>query len=267
MKISIVTPIYNGEKFLSKMIENVLPLLSESVDWIIVDDKSTDETFSKLKEMVSGVSGVSITQLNKNSGPSVARAEGVKISSSDYIYLLDADDIITKNFLGFLFFIKDNKGYDFYYAPLKVIRNYNDTPSINAGLEQDVDKVRTISKPTDFIKFGFPQPSSLVINKDFFLNNIITDRLEWGEDFLLYLQLSKYGKGIRWSKVVSCYLIDGSGRGSKLSIKMRHKLSVKLLDVSLKKNKVLNCLAFTAYLSLRHLISYSYKKIIKRKNK
>lgn len=264
MKISIVTPVYNGSKFLVKMINNVFPLLSENIDWIIVDDKSTDQTFYQLNELVGGDTRVNIIQLNENSGPSIARFEGVKLSNADYIYFLDADDIITKNFWDFLYFINNNKGYEFYYAPLKVINNYDEIPSVNAGLERDIDKVKIINKPTDFIRFGFPQPSSLVVEKFFFLNNVITDRLEWGEDFLLYLQLSKYGKGIRWSKVVSCYLIDGSGRGSKLSISMRYKLSEKLLNISLKKQKLINSLIFTVYLTLRHLISYSYKKFIKR---
>lgn len=259
MRVTIVTPFYNGELFIDRMFDNVEPLLSESIDWVIVDDKSKDDSLSKLRGRALDNKFISLCPLEVNSGPSVARTMGVKESKGDWIYFLDADDLINDNFKGFLKFIGKHIGYNFYYAPLKVIRDYNSFDK--NGDAADVDKIRKINKPTDFIRFGFPQPSSLVINKDFYLSHVVDDRLLWGEDFVLYLQLAKSGIGLRWSKVVSCYFINGEGRGSKLSLKLRFDLSKKLFLISNKKNKIIDCYLYTIYLTLRHIASFAFKKI------
>ena len=76
----------------------------------------------------------------------------------------------------------------------------------------------------------------------------------------MYLLLSQYGNGVRWIYPVSCYINNGSGRGSKISLNSRLKLSASLFKQSLAIKKI-NSLLFSLYMSFRFTLSYFYKKV------
>ncbi|WP_241650153.1 glycosyltransferase family 2 protein [Rosenbergiella collisarenosi] len=264
MSVSIVTPVYNGQRFLKDLYANISSLLSDTVEWIIVNDCSTDDTLSILNDL-SKERFVKVVNLEKNSGPGIARNEGAQHSDKNYIFLLDVDDVIYKNnFDDFIKFCDKNPRFDFYYAPLKLINSKSEVDSAARKLNFEGLKVKKVKNPIMYISNGFPQPSSLVIKRDFYLKNDIRNRLSWGEDFMLYLILAKYGEGIKWNNLVSFYYVDGYGRGSKLSLRKRMILSRDLLKISVKKGKVISSLFYTIYLTLRHILSYFYKLIFKR---
>lgn len=90
VKISIVMPIYNGEKYLKEAIESIINQSYDNYELILIDDGSTDNTSSICHNY---------TQNNrikyyyvKNSGVSNARNIGIDKSTGDYITFLDADD-------------------------------------------------------------------------------------------------------------------------------------------------------------------------------
>lgn len=264
--LTIVTPAYNSSSTILDVYKCLKSLLSDDVKWNIVNDCSSDNSAEILDEICANDINVSVFHLPENGGPNKARRYGIAQSRTDLVYLLDADDFIyNESFRDFICFIKDNPGYDFYYAPLKPIHSPNEFDQNERFIES---KVINIVKPTDFIRYSFPQPSSLVIKKDKFLIADKENELKWGEDFFMYLCLAKNGIGVRWKMPVSCYLITGDGRGSILSLRLRLILSKELLKYSLSgKEKRFDSIKYTIYLTLRHIASYCYKKaksLIKR---
>lgn len=156
----------------------------------------------------------------------------------------------------FIEFAFINRSYDYYYAPTKSIKCRTEfLNSTNITTSQIVE----INKPTDFIFHEFPNQSSLIIRKSFYIDNYQQINLPWGEDMFLYLVLSQHGSGIMWKKPVSCYIISGLGRGSNLSYSSRFKLFLALFKQSLSRKKV-NSILYSIYLSLRYTSSYIYIK-------
>ena len=89
MKISVIIPAYNAERYIAKAIESCLSQSYAPHEIIVVDDGSTDGT-AEIAE--SFPSPVRVIRLSENMGASVARNCGVQASKGDWLNFLDADD-------------------------------------------------------------------------------------------------------------------------------------------------------------------------------
>lgn len=87
--VSIIIPIYNGEKYIKKSINNLKKIYYPNLEVIYVNDGSTDNT-----KMLLGKSPFSILNLKENVGVSEARLEGLEKAKNDYIFFLDIDDLV-----------------------------------------------------------------------------------------------------------------------------------------------------------------------------
>src|ERR1039457_6418785 len=96
--ISVIIPAYNAELFLGQAIESVINQTHTNWEVIIVDDGSTDSTFSIASEFVHRDSRIRLIRQN-NAGASSARNYGFAESSpsSEYVLFLDADDVLAPN--------------------------------------------------------------------------------------------------------------------------------------------------------------------------
>ena len=92
MKISIILPVYNGEKYIKNAIESVLGQTLTDFELIIINDGSTDSTLSLINRFKDKRIKI-ITQ--ENLGPGASRNNALKIAEGDYIMFLDADDWFT----------------------------------------------------------------------------------------------------------------------------------------------------------------------------
>lgn len=117
MKVSIIVPVYNAEKYLEKALNSLVSQTLIDIEIICVNDGSTDssleilEKFAKLDERI-----VVVTQ--PNSGQSSARNVGLKLAKGEYIGFLDADDWLDVDALEKLY-LKAN-GSDISICSIKV---------------------------------------------------------------------------------------------------------------------------------------------------
>lgn len=88
--VSVITPCYNGEKFIRETIESVLAQTFPVMEMIVVDDGSTDHS-SKIAESFGEPVRV-IKQ--ENQGESVARNRGISEALGSHLLFLDADDLL-----------------------------------------------------------------------------------------------------------------------------------------------------------------------------
>jgi len=91
--VSVIIPVYNGERFLAEAIESVLAQTYRPVEVIVVDDGSTDgsaKIAAKFKDNVHYV-------YQPNSGPAAARNRGLKMVHGGIIGFIDADDLWTED--------------------------------------------------------------------------------------------------------------------------------------------------------------------------
>lgn len=93
-KISIIVPIYNREKTISRCIDSILNQTFVDFELLLIDDGSTDNSLNICKSYKSIDSRIKIfTQ--SNSGPSAARNLGLRHSKGKYIMFCDSDDTVS----------------------------------------------------------------------------------------------------------------------------------------------------------------------------
>lgn len=97
MTLAVIIPNYNNEKYLSKCLDSVLSQTLLPNEIIVVDDSSTDNSVSIIKEYEEKSCLVKGVFLEKNAGVSHARNTGIKTSKSEYVTTLDADDFYYSN--------------------------------------------------------------------------------------------------------------------------------------------------------------------------
>ena len=92
--VSVVIPVYNGERFISQAIDSVLCQTYKNIEIIVVDDGSTDNTLQILEtyKHLDNVTAI-FHEGCVNKGVSSSRQLGVKSATGEYIAFLDADDI------------------------------------------------------------------------------------------------------------------------------------------------------------------------------
>ena len=90
VKIAVVIPCYNGERWVAAAIDSVLAQNCQALEIIVVDDGSTDRTASVLKGFGSRIAV--LTQ--QNCGVSAARNAGARFASGTHLKFLDADDLM-----------------------------------------------------------------------------------------------------------------------------------------------------------------------------
>ncbi len=97
-KVSIVVPIYNGEKYIDNCIKNLLSQTYKNFEAILVDDGSTDMTSQMCDDYAKKDGRIKVIH-QKNGGLSAARNAGTRKATGEYIVYYDVDDDITSTLL------------------------------------------------------------------------------------------------------------------------------------------------------------------------
>jgi len=125
--VSIITPSYNSDKFISKTIESVINQTYDNWEMIIVDDCSPDNSNEIIEEYIKQDNRIKLIKLDKNSGPAVARNTAIKKAKGRYIAFLDADDLWLPDKLEKQLNFMNTNNLEFTYSAYKLIdENDND---------------------------------------------------------------------------------------------------------------------------------------------
>ena len=95
--LSVVVPVYNVEKYLGKCLDSILATKLSSVEFILVDDGSTDNSPQILEKYADKDNRVKIVR-QKNSGCASARNTGLYLAKGEYVGFVDSDDWVDENF-------------------------------------------------------------------------------------------------------------------------------------------------------------------------
>lgn len=93
-KISVITPVYNGEKYLEETIQSVLDQTYTDFEYLIVDHASNDSSIEIIRKYQKIDNRIKIIQLDINKGgPAYPRNEGIRVAQGEYLAFVDADDV------------------------------------------------------------------------------------------------------------------------------------------------------------------------------
>ncbi|MGL6009108.1 MAG: glycosyltransferase family 2 protein [Culicoidibacterales bacterium] len=90
-ELALIIPVYNGIKKLPKLLDSLLPQLTESVQCVFIDDGSQDESYQFLCEATKEYDTIKVIA-KQNQGVASTRNRGLVEASSDYIWFVDGDD-------------------------------------------------------------------------------------------------------------------------------------------------------------------------------
>lgn len=113
IKVSIIIPIYNGEKYIENCFESIKNQTLNELEIIFVDDGSTDNSLNILNHIKRKNNDMNIKIIQQiNKGPALARKEGISIANGVYIGFIDIDDCIKYNMYESLYSLAENYNLD-----------------------------------------------------------------------------------------------------------------------------------------------------------
>ena len=96
--VSVILPIYNKEKYLKKCLDTIINQTMHDIEIICINDKSTDNTSTILKEYSNFDNRIIIINNEVNIGAALSRNKGIDIARGEYLFILDADDYFEDNY-------------------------------------------------------------------------------------------------------------------------------------------------------------------------
>ena len=217
MKVSVIVPVYNTEKYLEKCLDSIVNQDFDDYEIIIVNDGSTDNSFKIINKYVDKYDNIKAFT-KQNGGLSSARNFGIAKSSGKYLMFIDSDDYIEKTMIKKMYeSVINNKSdivvceFSYVYDDGRKIRSYS-----NLDYTDIAQKKYLLTPPMAPIR---------LIKKDLFKNIKFTEGIYY-EDLELCPKLVIYAKKISFvNESLYNYLMRES------SIMHQNSFNDKLLDI------------------------------------
>lgn len=97
-KLSVIVPVYNTEKYLSKCLDSLTGQTLSDIEIICINDCSTDNSLAILNEYATRDNRIEVINFKENCGVSIARNTGIDVATGEYIGFVDSDDFIDSDF-------------------------------------------------------------------------------------------------------------------------------------------------------------------------
>lgn len=139
MKISIIVPIYNVEKYIAKCLESVKKQTLTDFECLLIDDGTKDNSIEVAKEVTRDDNRF-IYFHKENGGLSDARNYGIKRAKGEYVFFLDSDDYIREDLLEKAYVMA--KKHDSDITCFDIMYVYEDRTDINTVNMKEVDSFK-----------------------------------------------------------------------------------------------------------------------------
>lgn len=190
MKVSIIVPVYNAEKYLDKCVESITKQTEEDIEILLIDDDSTDSSGRMCEEWAKKDSRIRVFHI-ENIGVSNARNQGIKNSNSPYIMFVDSDDWIKKDMVGCLLKNIEESKSQAVFCNYIIVRDGEEIPC-EGILEYKVYQSDEVSKIISNMFGGGRYYSSIwrgIYKREIIENsNIYFQNLQFAEDLVFNLE-------------------------------------------------------------------------------
>lgn len=135
MKVSVIVPVYNVEKYIFKCINSIKNQSLRDFECLIIDDGSKDNSISIAKELILDDNRFTILTKN-NGGLSDARNYGLKYAKGEYVCFVDSDDYIDENMLKLTYDMAKKHDSDIVCFDLYYVFDYDNKISKGADFKE-----------------------------------------------------------------------------------------------------------------------------------
>ena len=173
IKLSIIIPVYNVEKYVGRCIESCLKqdIPQDEYELLIVNDGSQDGSMDVVRLYAQRYDNIRIFE-QKNAGPSVARNKGIDEAKGEYVWFIDSDDDISANVLKTLVDFTIDLKLDVMCFDIKVIKQ----GEVTFTHPNQSDKNQQLFTGFEFVTAVAMPPSACVafFKKNFLLDNSLS---------------------------------------------------------------------------------------------
>lgn len=233
--ISVVVPIYNGEKYLKECVNSILQQDYTNIEIILVDDGSTDKTGKIIDEYAFKDNRViPIHQIN--SGVSIARNNGINISKGKYITFIDSDDFICKDYISYFYkmIIENNVEIALTPSPKRFNSNTKTEELQNNNKDENIKIWSGMKTAEQMLYYNIViAPWNKMIENDLIKKNDIkfNPKLAFGEGFNFSMDCFQRAKNVAvGNRCVYNYRVDNPNS-------VMTKFSLKLINGSIESQK------------------------------
>ena len=188
-KISVVVPVYNNEKYLSKCVDSLLAQTLKEIEIILVNDGSTDQSGAICDEYAKNPKVRVVHQENR--GPAIARNNGIQLATGEYIGFVDSDDYVSSEMYEELYSIASCNNIDIVTCGCNIIQGENIMPK-SIPLEanriidkREIDKLLCTANEKHLLWFPW---KSIYRTEIVHNNNILFPNLNNGEETIFILE-------------------------------------------------------------------------------
>lgn len=198
MLVSIIIPVYNGERFIQECVESALNQDYEEIEVIVVNDGSTDKTLDILKHYDNQI--ILINQ--DNYGVSSALNRGILHSKGEWIHRLSADDVLYYHAISSMVKnIKSNN--EIYYSDYNIINAKGEIikPFIEPIERNSKSKV---SRFNELVNNFYGNGSSAIFHKSLFDKIQFDESISYYEDYDFWLNAMNNGYDLILIPIITC---------------------------------------------------------------
>jgi glycosyltransferase involved in cell wall biosynthesis len=263
--IDIIIPVYNKEKYIEELLRLLLSRQYLYDHIILVDDCSTDNSASIIRNYKGNYPNKIISFFQKkNMGPHYARIKGAELSDKKYVMFIDADDLINLSGLErFLHADLSWKNYGICYGKTLKIRRNNYILIKNN--ENDTNfKYKEVNLPIELLYKTAPTMSGIIIRKEIvYLMSI--GKCDWGEDILFYVRAIMQVPFLFINVTLGIYRIVENSRGNSSGSFSKRWQFIKALNLILRKSQYFSIsnFVFLFMVSSRTMLAWGIKHIKK----
>lgn len=192
MKISVIIPLYNCEKYIERCIRSVVEQrdLQEKIEVLVVNDGSEDrgpELVEKLQEQYPNIKLIH----QKNSGVAAARNKGLTQAQGKYVQFVDADDYIEPGFYRYMFPLLSKIDADIFFFKDKIVYSDHEVGPMKFFNSNFSHFDELITGDEFIVSSGFHHAVwCFLIKKEIIKKQDIKfQKYCWGEDILFIIQL------------------------------------------------------------------------------
>lgn len=249
-EVTVITASYNAEKFIRKSIESTLNQTfgMKNIQYIIIDDCSTDNTPEIIKEYASKNKNICFVSLKENSGsPGLPRNIGIELASTKYITFLDADDWLVEDGIETLYNILEETNDD--YIVGKTIKVTDKGTSVIGEYASVLERrnISPFSIPHFFYHMG---PTARMMTLSLVKShNIRFPEMKFAEDKLFFMEVFIHAKSVSTTTAPIYYVnrmeenVNSLTRLTNVLDKRRSDLEVvrhiKSLELPVEQEKVI----------------------------
>lgn len=209
IKLTIIIPLYNAEKFLDRCLNSIVLQLTDEVELFLINDGSLDNSLEICNKFLLYNKNIFIID-KKNEGCSIARNKGINLANGKYLWFIDSDDYIEKDCVSKI--LKNlETNIDVLVFGYKKVINGKYYEILPMKLKTNIDMYAQTRI--------FNSPCNKIYNKELVIQNSINFPIDshMGEDMVFNFKVFYFSKNIKIMEESFYNYVDTDGVTSNLA--------------------------------------------------